>query len=78
MADAINPGAIQFAVILRLAYSAATDLIIPTMFEPEAKAVRARTKPESEAAAGAGAEEGADAPVKAKPARGRRKKAEEA
>ncbi len=31
MAEAMRPGAMQLAVMFRLAYSAATDLIIPTM-----------------------------------------------
>lgn len=58
--------------------AAAAAAVAEAMFEPEAKARRDRTKPESEAAAEAGAAEGAEAPVKAKTARGRRKKAEEA
>jgi len=58
--------------------AAAAAAAAEAVFEPEVKARRDRTKPESDAAAAPGAAEGAEAPVKVKSAKGRRKKTEEA
>jgi large subunit ribosomal protein L9 len=58
--------------------AAAAAAAAEALFEPEAKSRRDRTKPESEAAAAPGAAEGAEAPVKAKVAKGKRKKTDEA